>query len=341
MADLIPFKIESANGKELLYIDSNEGILYLGGRTHGLKVEAGGKLSILGTASVLGATAISTGVNGKSAYQLAVDAGYTQDVTTWLTSLKGSDGYTPRKGIDYFDGVTPDTSNFVVKATGKSLVDDTAIASIHAPGSDNQDLSVLQPKETGKGLSTNDLTSALKTSYDGAVTHAGSTHAPSNAQKNSDITGAEIEAKLTGVISTHSHAAGGNIGEFVINVQALTSSPVDSQTVYFGMLPKAPTTTANTSKIYIRKTCTLKGAEIYCYSGTAGSNESWSLYVRKNNTTDTLIATLGVSASERVFSNTALSISLVAGDYIEIKGVQPLWATNPLTTIYGGYLYFE
>lgn len=56
---------------------------------------------------------------------------------------------------------------------------------------------------------------------------------------------------------------------------------------------------------------------------------------------NTMIATLSVSASERVFSNTGLTISLVAGDYVEIKGVQPLWATNPLTTIYGGYLYFE
>lgn len=184
------------------------------------------------------------------------------------------------------------------------------------------------------------LTTALKSDYDIAVAHSGSSHAPSNAQKNSDITKAEIEAKLTGVISTHSHSGGSGNG-FIISVQALTSSPVDSQTVYFGMLPKAPITTANVSKIYICKSCTLKHAEIYCYSGTAGTNEAWSLYVRKNNTTDTLIATLNVNTNERVFTNAALNISLVAGDYLEIKGVQPLWATNPATTIYGGYLYFE
>ena len=38
--------------------------------------------------------------------------------------------------------------------------------------------------------------------------HRNSAHAPSNAQKNSDITKAEIEAKLTGVISSHTHASG-------------------------------------------------------------------------------------------------------------------------------------
>jgi hypothetical protein len=39
--------------------------------------------------------------------------------------------------------------------------------------------------------------------------HVASSHAPSNAQKNSDITKAEIEAKLIGEISSHTHAAGG------------------------------------------------------------------------------------------------------------------------------------
>jgi hypothetical protein len=130
-------------------------------------------------------------------------------------------------------------------------------------------------------------------------------------------------------------------GGYTIAVQALTSSPADSATVYFGMLPKAPTTSANISKVYIRKAGTIKVAEIYCYSGTAGTAESWSLYIRKNNSADTLIATLAVSANERVFTNAALSIAVVAGDYVEIKGIQPLWATNPLTTIYGGYLYVE
>jgi hypothetical protein len=134
--------------------------------------------------------------------------------------------------------------------------------------------------------------------------------------------------------------AGSGTG-YAINVQALTSSPTDSQTVYFGMLPKAPTTTANISKVYIPKSGTIKHVEIYCYSGTAGTAESWSLYVRLNNTTDTLIRTLAVSASERRFYNDALNITVVAGNYIEIKGVQPLWATNPLTCIYGGFIYIE
>lgn len=42
-----------------------------------------------------------------------------------------------------------------------------------------------------------------KTAYD----HSQAAHAPANAQKNSDILKAEIEAVLTGELSSHSHAA--------------------------------------------------------------------------------------------------------------------------------------
>jgi len=38
-------------------------------------------------------------------------------------------------------------------------------------------------------------------------THVASAHAPANAQKNSDILQSEIEAKLTGTVSSHDHAA--------------------------------------------------------------------------------------------------------------------------------------
>jgi hypothetical protein len=128
---------------------------------------------------------------------------------------------------------------------------------------------------------------------------------------------------------------------YTISVQALTSSPVDAQTIYFGTLPKAPVTTAGISRVYIRKAGTIKIAEIYCYAGTAGTSEAWSLYIRLNNSTDTLIAKVGISANQRVFSNSALNIPVAEGDYIEIKAVNPTWATNPATTIFGGYIYIE
>lgn len=67
------------------------------------------------------------------------------------------------------------------------------------------DLNTKEDKVIGKGLSTNDLTDELKSNYDTAYTHSQSSHAPSDAQKNSDITKDEIEAKLIGDITTHTH----------------------------------------------------------------------------------------------------------------------------------------
>jgi hypothetical protein len=128
---------------------------------------------------------------------------------------------------------------------------------------------------------------------------------------------------------------------YAINVQALTSSPADGQTVFFGSLPKVPVTAAATSRIYIRKAGTIKHIEIYCYSGTAGTAEAWSLYLRKNNSADTLISTVSTSSNERLFTNKNLNISVADGDYVEIKAVNPTWQTNPLTTIFGGYIYIE
>jgi PKD repeat protein len=124
-------------------------------------------------------------------------------------------------------------------------------------------------------------------------------------------------------------------------VQALTSTPTDALTVYFGNLPKAPVTTGGMSKIYIPRKGTINRVFINVYSGTAGSNEAWSLYIRKNDATDTLIDTIASSSNERLFESTNLNISVTEGDYIEIKGVQPTWATNPATTIYGGYVFVD
>jgi len=161
---------------------------------------------------------------------------------------------------------------------------------------------------------------------------------PSGTPETKKITLANLKTSLglTGTNSGDQTPIG-----YTLSVQALTSSPADGATVYFGQLPKAPITTAGVSRVYIRKAGIIKSANIFCYSGTAGTAESWSVYIRLNNTTDTLIETLAVSASERTFDNSSLNIAVSAGDYFEIKSVQPTWATNPLTTIWGGYVYIE
>ena len=84
-----------------------------------------------------------------------------------------------------------------------------------------------------KSTVTNDLTDSLKANYDAAYTHSTSTHAPVNAQKNSDITKAEIEAKLTGNITTHTHSQYlTSIPSEYITEQELTSKGYATATTY-------------------------------------------------------------------------------------------------------------
>ena len=128
---------------------------------------------------------------------------------------------------------------------------------------------------------------------------------------------------------------------YTLNVQALTSSPVDAQTIYLGQLPKAPVTTQGQSRIYIRRAGTIRQVNLFSFSGTAGTNESWTCNVRLNNTGDTSIAAVASATSERVWFNANLNLAVTTSDYIEVKCVNPTWVTNPLTTIFGGYLIVE
>lgn len=118
-------------------------------------------------------------------------------------------------------------------------------------------------------------------------------------------------------------------------------SVVDGQTVYFGQMTRIPNTSEGRHEIRIPKTGTITKAFINIYSGTAGSGEDWSLYIRLNQTTDTLIETIGASANNRIFNNESLNISVTEGDTIEIKMVNPTWATNPATSNAGGYIFIE
>lgn len=127
----------------------------------------------------------------------------------------------------------------------------------------------------------------------------------------------------------------------IYNIQALTTSPADATDYYFGQLPKAMQTTSGISKIYFRKAGTITGCNLYTYAGTAGTNESWTISLRLNNTTDYTIATVALNTAERVFNNSSMSITVAAGDYIEVHSQQVTWATNPASVIFGGYIEFQ
>ena len=61
---------------------------------------------------------------------------------------------------------------------------------------------------TDQGLDTGGENAVTAAQAKGAYSHSQAAHAPSDAQKNSNILKTEIEAVLTGELTSHSHAGG-------------------------------------------------------------------------------------------------------------------------------------
>ncbi len=79
-----------------------------------------------------------TGVDGKSAYEVAVDNGYTGTEVQWLASLKGADGKDGVNGTDGKDGVNgADGKDGINGADGKDGVNGTDGKSAYEVAVDN------------------------------------------------------------------------------------------------------------------------------------------------------------------------------------------------------------
>lgn len=149
-------------------------------------------------------------------------------------------------------------------------------------------------------------------------------------------TGLSIDG--SGIVCT---TAGSTVGYALVVHAANLATVADACTYYFGSNVLAPIVTADRSRVYIPKTGAIKSAVIFGYSSTAGTGEAWTMCIRKNNTTDTLVQSLSCASSSRLWCNTGLNISVNAGDYIEMKTVFPTWATNPANLCLSGHIYIE
>jgi len=132
-------------------------------------------------------------------------------------------------------------------------------------------------------------------------------------------------------------------GGYSVTSNSAQFTPVNNTTYYFGIFASLPvTTTPDIRRQYIPKSGTIRAASLsWRADATAGTGESVSIYIRVNNTTDYLLATVSNSNAQKVFLNTALNIPVVAGDYIEMKLVTPVWTTNPTQVSIGGTVYIE
>lgn len=115
---------------------------------------------------------------------------------------------------------------------------------------------------------------------------------------------------------------------------ALPMNPADATTYYWGAFygNTAMVTWGGTVfRQHIPRAGTISSAYGFI-SCAAGTNETSSLYLRLNNTTDYLISsTIDNSSTIYFITNSSLNIPVVAGDYYVMKHVTATWATNPTT----------
>lgn len=133
------------------------------------------------------------------------------DVTSKPTSFTPSGHKHPSSDIDVLTGyakpasagaiTTADSLNTAIGKLEKAL-DGKQASGSYEPANANIQAHI---KSAHLALGTTSSTAFRGDYGNTAYSHSQAAHAPSNAQKNSDITKAEIEAKLTGAITTHTH----------------------------------------------------------------------------------------------------------------------------------------
>ena len=129
---------------------------------------------------------------------------------------------------------------------------------------------------------------------------------------------------------------------YCLNAQLTATGPADS-TTYYSDYANQGVTTADRVRTYIPQSGTITK----CYlsvvtAGTLGTTETSTLSIRLNNTSDTTVtSSLANDALTIGYSNTALSIAVVAGDYIQLKWVTPAWVTNPTNVEISAFIWIS
>lgn len=127
---------------------------------------------------------------------------------------------------------------------------------------------------------------------------------------------------------------------------ATVFDPADATTYFTGCAPaQAPTTTiGGPVRCYIPKGGVITAIYVtFRVANVLGSAETSTISFWLNDTTDTTISSVVTTtlAIGNTFSNTALAIAVVAGDFFELKWVTPTWVTNPTAVRLNASIYID
>lgn len=125
-------------------------------------------------------------------------------------------------------------------------------------------------------------------------------------------------------------------GGTVVQSSALSANPSDGSTYAFqpGFLLTSTWSGTSTAlqRISMPVTGTVKQSiGAFTVGGTLGSSESVVLKLYKNDVFSENIKTITLDAATVSITNTSLSTSVTAGDFLTVVMANPTWVTNPTT----------
>lgn len=122
-------------------------------------------------------------------------------------------------------------------------------------------------------------------------------------------------------------------GSYALQAFAASGTPTDGATVYMGSRPSAAPGSVNNQRIYVPKSGIVRAAQLFFANTGLGSAETSTAAFWLNNTSVTTISSaITNDAAQTAFSNTALAIPVMVGDFFEIRFVWATWVTNPTVT---------
>jgi len=143
--------------------------------------------------------------------------------------------------------------------------------------------------------------------------------------------------KWYGVTSSHPAST----EKILYTIHGYATSLTDNETVYLGNYHYGVYDVEEKFFFVAPFDCIVNNINISIHSTTAGSNESWELFLNVIGGGSTSIDARTLSTHLRVWENFSLGVPLSKGDMFNVKSINPSWDTNPSNNGVNGYIVLE
>jgi hypothetical protein len=193
---------------------------------------------------------------------------------------------------------------------------------------------VLTVSEGGHGVASHTAYTPLC----GGTTGTGNFQSVASLGNSGDV----LTSNGAGALPTFQAPTAGGLG-YVISISATSGSPSDAATYAItasGSNSNYSGTATGRQRFYVPFSGTItKYVGAFTVTGTLGSAQNVTLDLYKNDVSQVTIATFTLDATPVSTTNTGLSVSVTAGDYITLVMNCPTWTTNPTNVTSYGAIY--